>query len=79
MQLNESESDKIIVKSTIELGHNFQLRVIAEGVENEQSMELLRDMGCDYMQGYYLARPMPLEDLIPWMAGNNQQQETITG
>jgi diguanylate cyclase (GGDEF)-like protein len=79
MQLNESESDKIIVKSTIELGHNFQLRVIAEGVENEQSMELLREMGCDYMQGYYLARPMPLEDLIQWMAEKNQQQNTIAG
>ena len=79
MQLNESESDKIIVKSTIELGHNFQLRVIAEGVENAESMELLRQMGCDYMQGYYLAKPMALTDLITWINDKQQQKQTLPG
>lgn len=79
MHLNESESDKIIVRSTIELGHNFKLRVIAEGVENEQSMQLLKDMGCDYMQGYFLARPMPLESLMAWLEERAQHSVKLSG
>ena len=46
-----------IVRSTIELGHNLGLRVVAEGVEDQQSADALADMGCDMLQGYFIGRP----------------------
>lgn len=73
LNLSQSESDQIIVKSTIELGHNFNLRVIAEGVEDEQAMAILKSMGCDYLQGYYLAKPMPRDEFFSWL-----QNESFT-
>jgi diguanylate cyclase len=52
----------------IELAHNLDLRVIAEGVEDQPTVELLQSLGCDYAQGFHLGRPMPpaaaLEQLI---------------
>jgi EAL domain-containing protein (putative c-di-GMP-specific phosphodiesterase class I) len=56
-----------IVRSTLELGHNLGLRVIAEGVENESICERLVALGCDEAQGYYLSRPMPASEFIPWV------------
>jgi diguanylate cyclase (GGDEF)-like protein/PAS domain S-box-containing protein len=55
-----------IVRSTLELGHNLGLKVIAEGVENESICERLVALGCDEAQGYYLSRPMPASEFIPW-------------
>ena len=57
----------IIVRSTIALAHNLGKKVIAEGVENAAAERLLREMGCDIVQGYHLARPMPLDELIAWI------------
>ena len=56
--------DRIIVKTTIDMCHNLGYRVVAEGVEDRETLELLRDMECDMIQGYVLARPQPLADLI---------------
>lgn len=67
MTLDETEGDQIITQSTIDLGHRFGLRVIAEGVENEASRAMLTDFGCDYIQGYLLARPMPAIELEAWL------------
>ena len=50
--------DATIVRTIIALGHNLGLRVVAEGVENEQQLEFLRENGCDELQGYYFAEPM---------------------
>ncbi len=61
------ENDAVIVRSTIDLGHNLGLQVVAEGVENREIWERLATLGCDQAQGYYLARPMPAEDLAGWM------------
>ena len=52
-----------IVRSTIELGHNLGLRVVAEGVEDQASADTLSGMGCDMLQGYFIGRPMPAADL----------------
>ncbi|MCB1646726.1 MAG: EAL domain-containing protein [Pseudomonadales bacterium] len=65
--LETSESDRIIVKSTIDLGHSFGLGVIAEGVETEAASGLLRDMGCDYIQGYFLSRPLEVSQIDQFM------------
>jgi diguanylate cyclase (GGDEF)-like protein/PAS domain S-box-containing protein len=60
-------SDEAIVRSTIELAHNLGLRAIAEGVEDAPTIDRLRELGCDLAQGYFLGRPMPLDELTGWM------------
>ena len=61
------EDDKLIVRTTIEMAHNFGLRVIAEGVEDLKTVELLRQMDCDQVQGFYFAKPMPAAQLVDWV------------
>lgn len=58
--------DEVIVRSTIELGHNMGLRVIAEGVEDAASLALLRGYGCDMAQGYYFSKPLDGDALLEW-------------
>jgi diguanylate cyclase (GGDEF)-like protein len=62
----DSEDSSIIVRSTIELGHNLDLRVVAEGVENERIWDGLARLGCDTAQGYFVSRPMPAERFREW-------------
>ncbi|WP_053332094.1 bifunctional diguanylate cyclase/phosphodiesterase [Turneriella parva] len=56
--------DATIVRAIISLAHSLRLTAIAEGVESEQQLQFLKDEGCDMVQGYLLARPMPLADCI---------------
>ncbi|MFN3517706.1 MAG: EAL domain-containing protein, partial [Novosphingobium sp.] len=65
--LQSSASDLLLVESTIELAHGLGRRVVAEGIEDPETLELLRVMGCDVAQGYYLARPMQLDALATLM------------
>lgn len=62
----DSTQDKQIVQSIISLAHNFGLAVVAEGVEQEANLNALRLMGCDEIQGYYFAHPMPAVELLSW-------------
>ncbi len=59
-----SHSDALLVKSTIDLAHSLGMKVAAEGVETAETLALLQTMGADLAQGYYIARPMPLEDFL---------------
>jgi predicted signal transduction protein with EAL and GGDEF domain len=65
--LATSEEDNILVRSTIDLGHNLGLSVTAEGVEDEESLRRLRAYGCDCVQGYLISRPVPVADLEPFL------------
>lgn len=56
-----------IVDAIIQMAHRLQMEVVAEGVENGQQVELLRKMGCDYIQGYYYSKPLPIEELIDFI------------
>jgi diguanylate cyclase len=67
MNMESDEDDAVIVRSTIALGRNLGLRVIAEGVESESVMNELRDLGCDFAQGFYLSRPLPADELERWV------------
>lgn len=67
LKLDESDTDQMIVRSTIDLGHNLGLSVVAEGVENLATQQLLREMGCDYIQGYYLSKPLSVDAVRPWL------------
>jgi diguanylate cyclase (GGDEF)-like protein len=70
LKLDQCQQDQYIVASTISLGHKLGLRVVAEGVENNESLKLLRQFQCDYAQGYYLSRPMSAEKFIEWYESN---------
>jgi diguanylate cyclase (GGDEF)-like protein len=63
-ELATDEDDLAIVRSTIRLGHELGLSVTAEGVENLASFTLLRELGCDVAQGYYIGRPKPATDVV---------------
>jgi diguanylate cyclase (GGDEF)-like protein len=62
--LPHDESDLIIVGSTINLGHDLGLKVIAEGVEDEISLKRLANLGCDLAQGYFFGRPLPSHEFV---------------
>ena len=55
MKMATETQDAVIVRSMIHLAHNLNLRVVAEGVENRQTMDMLRTMGCDMAQGYHIS------------------------
>jgi len=63
LNLAKSEEDRILVRSTIELGHNLGLKITAEGVEDLESVNMLREYGCDTLQGYFISRPLPASEL----------------
>jgi EAL domain-containing protein (putative c-di-GMP-specific phosphodiesterase class I) len=67
MSIGTDANDAVIVRSTIDLGHNLGLRVVAEGVEDDATLHWLTDHGCDLAQGYGLTRPLPAADLAPWL------------
>ena len=63
-------SDAVIVRSTIDLAHHMNLAVVAEGVEDEATVERLRGLNCDMVQGYLLSRPLPAAEVKAWMLGS---------
>jgi diguanylate cyclase (GGDEF)-like protein len=63
----EGRKDALLVRSTIDLAHSLGLQVTAEGVETAVAQALLASMGCDLAQGYLIARPMPVADLIAFL------------
>ncbi len=67
-QLCTNREDQAIAGAVINLAHSLGLHVIAEGVETEDQHRLLRDMGCDQIQGYLHGKPMPAADVEPWLA-----------
>jgi len=62
-----SDSDAAIVRSTIDMSHNFGYEVVAEGVEDEATLQLLTGLGCDMAQGFSLGSPMGPGDVAPWI------------
>ncbi|MBX2860554.1 MAG: EAL domain-containing protein [Vampirovibrio sp.] len=66
-EMLESNDDSAIVKSTIALSKSLGLSVIAEGVEDQQTLRALQLLGCDMVQGFYMCKPIPAEDLTKWL------------
>jgi diguanylate cyclase (GGDEF)-like protein len=60
---NGKERDLELVRATIQLGHDMELRVVAEGIEDVDTLDLLSELGCDVAQGYFISRPMPAHKL----------------
>jgi diguanylate cyclase (GGDEF)-like protein/PAS domain S-box-containing protein len=72
MRMNEEHDDVAIVRSTIDLGRNLGLDVVAEGVETREIWDKLQELGCQTAQGYYLSRPVPAEMLTEWLRARSQ-------
>jgi len=62
-----SENDAVIVKSIIDLSHNLGLNVVAEGVEDKETVDRLQSLGCDVLQGYYFSKPLSSKDFLEWL------------
>jgi EAL domain-containing protein (putative c-di-GMP-specific phosphodiesterase class I) len=73
LNMATNNDDSTIVRSTVELGHNLGLKVVAEGVENQSSLEELKGLGCDLVQGFYLTPPLPAEQLESWLHDSAEQ------
>jgi EAL domain-containing protein (putative c-di-GMP-specific phosphodiesterase class I) len=68
MDIGTSESARVIVETAINMAHGLGYRIVAEGVETDDVAELLRDMRCDTLQGFWLSRPIALDALSDWLA-----------
>ena len=77
--LVEDPVDQAIVRSTIELCHTLDINVVAEGVEDRQTLDMLTAMGCDAAQGYYISRPLPIDQLRAWLRNNTFPSEASLG
>jgi two-component system CheB/CheR fusion protein len=66
---HSNESRLQLIDSAVQMSHVIGAKVIAEGVEDEEHRALLREAGADFMQGYGIARPLPLADLMTWLLG----------
>jgi EAL domain-containing protein (putative c-di-GMP-specific phosphodiesterase class I) len=70
LAMNTDARNGIIVRSTIELARNLGLRTVAEGIEDNETLDQLRVLGCELAQGYYISRPMPVAELERWWDQN---------
>ncbi len=68
LDMANDENDAVIVRSTIDLAHNLGYQVVAEGVENKDTWDLLAILGCDSIQGYYVSRPMNVAQINTWLS-----------
>jgi len=81
-RLEHDEDDQIIARSTIELAHNMGLHVVAEGIEDEFSLNWLAEHHCELGQGYYICKPKPAIELTPWLLEQlsiNDSSENVKG
>ena len=72
MDMLDNENDAVIVRSIIDLGHNLGMKVVAEGVEDEETNVQLKSLGCDVLQGYYFSKPLSCDDLTQWIEARNK-------
>ena len=77
-QLTNSPQDLAIVSALIELGRGFNLRLVAEGVETQEQVELLRSLNCHYMQGFWFGRPLAAEEAKKLLQLDNSEEATMT-
>lgn len=72
-----NEHHRYVVQSIIDLAHTLSMSVVAEGVEDQETLEMLFDFGCDAIQGYHIARPMEASRFLPWLhQWNKRRQKT---
>ncbi len=72
MDMIKDENDAVIVRSTIDLAHNLGLSVVAEGIESQEIFDILEVLGCDYGQGFHIAKPMQAKQLVTWLESSSE-------
>jgi diguanylate cyclase (GGDEF)-like protein len=72
-EMEQRGENRKLVHAMINLAHNLKLEAVAEGVETSEQLELLRSFGCDQAQGYLISRPLPLAELIDYLAASTPQ------
>lgn len=75
LEIENGQTDRLMIHSTIELAHALGMSVVAEGVENERVVEILREMGADSLQGYHISRPLLLPDLMTFLQAREQHRD----
>jgi len=76
LTLTEGPSDQLMIKSTIDLAHAMGMSVVAEGVETEHAMALLKVMGADTAQGYFISKPQPLDGMLDFLGARTPRRES---
>ncbi|WP_189429271.1 putative bifunctional diguanylate cyclase/phosphodiesterase [Alishewanella longhuensis] len=74
-RITDNEDDRQISRAIIELGHTLRFEVLAEGVETAEQLALLKDMACDYYQGYYYSKPLPAEAFRQLLLAQSAMQQ----
>ena len=75
-ELRPDADDAAIVRSTVELGHNLGVQVVAEGVETDEAWRVLLSLGCDLAQGYLISPPLPAAEVLPRLRSLNERLQT---
>lgn len=76
MDMIEDDNDAMIVRSTIDLAHNLGMKVIAEGIEEEEILKLLAILGCNFGQGYFISRPVPENEFEKWIVHQHENYDS---
>ncbi len=71
--LNKNERSNKVIRAVIDLAHSLDLKVIAEGVETKELLDMLNEMNCDFAQGFYIAKPLPIEALYQWLLNEEEK------
>ncbi len=77
MDTGNEDRDAVLLRSMIELGHNLECVVTAEGVEDQEVLDLLKQYGCDYVQGYGVCRPATAQGVIEWYLASGYQEQQL--
>ena len=75
MDIQKNLDDLAITQAVIAMGQNLRLKVLAEGVENIEQLQLLREAGCDYIQGYYYSQALPADELLNYVSKVNADKK----
>ena len=75
LELAKSQDDKVMVNTMVSLAKNLSLETVAEGVEDEETLDYLREIGCTKAQGFHLSRPLPADQFDEWLTGFNQSEK----
>jgi diguanylate cyclase (GGDEF)-like protein len=78
MNMAMDKDDAVIVRATIDLGHHFGLKVVAEGVEDQNTRKMLSTFNCDMAQGFFFSKPLPAVDLVQWLAESQNSAGPIS-
>ncbi len=75
--LDRDTDDQLLVKNTLELANSFGLKVVAEGVENREALNLLKEWNCQFAQGYFIEKPLSVDDFIEFMSNESSARNRM--